>query len=544
MRSVKHVETESPRKAPTRENESQVVTLDRRSAPRVLFSGEDLVLCDLPEGTRVIYPPKPMAAAPNRKAAIRWAINHPEGCDPLHAKLRPGMKVTIAIDDISLPLPPMRTPDVRQTVLEIVLELLADCGVDDVHLIIANSLHRRMTEGEMKRMVGTKIFDAFYPDRYYNHDAEDPTGIVTMEKTSHGEVVAVNRRAAESDLLIYVNLNLVPMDGGHKSVGVGLCNYASLKAHHTPHAIRKSHSYMDPEKSELHHSVDRIGRVIDEHLDVFHIETVVNNRMFDGPVAFLGKNEDEYTEFDRLKMEAMRFTLKKLPRAAKRQLFMNVPAGYEMIGCFAGKTEPCHAKTLEMCFRQYAVPVHGQSDVVISGVPYISPYNVNSILNPLLVQVMGLGYLFNLFRGEPLVKKGGTIILTHPCPDEFDPEQHPSYIEFFHRLLPETRDAMVLHQKYEQEFAENPSYVHLYRKGHAYHGAHPFFMWYWGDNGRQWVGRVIVAGAENTHVPQLLGWEHAETVDDAIEMARGYHGRSASMTLFHSPPILLADVTA
>ena len=31
----------------------------------------------------------------------------------------------------------------------------------------------------------------------------------------------VNRRAAESDLLIYVNINFVPMDGGHKSVGTG-----------------------------------------------------------------------------------------------------------------------------------------------------------------------------------------------------------------------------------------------------------------------------------------------------------------------------------
>jgi len=41
-------------------------------------------------------------------------------------------------------------------------------------------------------------------------------------------VVAINRRAAESDLLIYVNINLVPMDGGHKSVGTGLANYASL----------------------------------------------------------------------------------------------------------------------------------------------------------------------------------------------------------------------------------------------------------------------------------------------------------------------------
>src|SRR5208282_2314705 len=132
----------------------------------------------------------------------------------------------------------------------------------------------------------------------------------------------------------------------------------------------------------LHRSTNRIGRVIDEHLEVFHIETVVNNRMFDGPVSFLAKNEDRYTELDRLKLEGMRYALKKLPRVAKRKLFQNIPAGYELIGCFAGKTEACHAKTLELCFRQYAVPVHGQSDVVIAGIPYITPYNVNSILNP------------------------------------------------------------------------------------------------------------------------------------------------------------------
>ncbi len=32
-----------------------------------------------------------------------------------------------------------------------------------------------MTEWEMKRMVGQTIFDEYYPDRYYNHDADGPT---------------------------------------------------------------------------------------------------------------------------------------------------------------------------------------------------------------------------------------------------------------------------------------------------------------------------------------------------------------------------------
>ncbi len=524
------------------DDEAHVTITEKGSPPRVLFYGEDLWVEDLPVGTRVISARPPLEGVPNVKAAIRYALNHPEGMDPLHALLEPGMKVTIAIDDISLPLPPMKTPDVRQQVLEIVLELLADSGVDDVHLVIANALHRRMTEAEMKRMVGKKIWDEFYPDRYYNHDAEDPEGITTLEKTAHGEVVAINRRAAESDLLIYVNINLVPMDGGHKSVGTGLANYASLREHHNPKTIRDSESYMEPAKSALHASTTRIGRVIDKSLKVFHIETCINNKMFGDEVDFLMKREEDFTEMDRLKLSATKLALSKMPRPLKRNMFFNIFAPYEVTGVFAGATEPTHQKTLELSWKQYSVPVQGQSDIVIFGMPYVSPYNVNSILNPLLVQVMALGYLFNLNRGVPLVKKGGVIIFTHPCYDQFDPDHHPSYIEFFNRLLPETKDAMVLSHKYEKEFAENPSYVHLYRKGNAYHGVHPFYMYYWGENGRQWVGKVIAAGAENNHVPAIMGWDRTDTLSEAIEEARGFMGRGASISFVKIPPIMQTDV--
>ena len=156
---------------PRHKEDDQVVYIDSNSAPRIVFSGEDLLLEDLPVGTRVIYPKPPIEGLANPGAAIRYAINHPLGQDPLYAQLAPGMKVTIAVDDISLPLPPMATPDIRQTVIEILLEQLDANGVDDVHIIIATSLHRRLTTAEMKRMVGSKIFNSFYPDRYYNHDA-------------------------------------------------------------------------------------------------------------------------------------------------------------------------------------------------------------------------------------------------------------------------------------------------------------------------------------------------------------------------------------
>ena len=55
---------------------------------------------------------------------------------------------------------------------------------------------------------------------------------------------------------------------------------------------------MHPEKSALAHSVERIGRVCEENMKVFHIETVLNNRTFAGPLDFLMKNEDDFTEKD------------------------------------------------------------------------------------------------------------------------------------------------------------------------------------------------------------------------------------------------------
>ncbi len=520
-----------------------IVTIDTDSAPRIMFSGENFAVEDLPVGTRCICPKAPLAGIDNRVAAIRYALNHPEGMDPLHSMLKPGMKVTIAVDDISMPLPMMRTPDIRQTVLEIVCEMLADHGVDDVEIIIALALHRRLHDHEIKRMVGPKVWRDYWPDRLYNHDACDPDGMVVLGRTRHGELVETNKRAADSDLCIYVNLNLVPMNGGQKSMGVGLCGYESLKAHHTPKAIVDSDSYMDPENSAIATSINRIGRVVEKEIKVFHIETVLNNRMFDGPMDFLMKKEDDYTEGDRLKFQGMKWALDRMPFAARREMFHRVPAAFELIGVYAGACDPCHAKTLEKSYEQYCVEVEGQADIMITGIPYLSPYNVNSkALNPLLVQVLALGYLYHMYRKKSLLKEGGVLIITHPCSDKWDPVHHPSYIEFFNRLLPETKDAYELEKKYQDEFAYNPTYVEMYRRGNAYHGAHPFYMYYWGQRGREKVGRVIVVGADNETVPAMLGWETAGSMAEAIAMGRSSMGQSAQISMLHQPPFLLTDV--
>ncbi len=103
-----------------------------------------------------------------------------------------------------------------------------------------------------------------------------------------------------------------------------------------------------------------------------------------------------------------------------------------------------HEVTTENVYRQHLVEVEGQTDILTMGIPYICPYNVNSIMNPILVMCMGLGYLFNLYRGKPLVREGGVVIMTHPTHPDFHPVHHPSYIDFYEQVLAETTDPHVM----------------------------------------------------------------------------------------------------
>src|ERR671918_260992 len=304
-----------------------VLDVDRSTPPILFHHGESLRLERLPAGrSRVLYPGEPLEALDDPEGAIREALDNPLGdTPPLRALPPPGMKLTICFDDISLPLPPMRRPDIRQGVIEAVLDLAAEAGVDDVHLIAALALHRRMTEAELRQAVGDRVYDAFAPhDLLYNHDAEDPDNMALLGTTPQGEEVQISRRAAESDLVIYVNINLVAMDGGHKSTATGLASYRSLRHHHNVAAMLDSRSFMDRHRSELHSSNWRMGKVIrDAGVKIFQIETTLNTNTFgtSGPLAVLQRREWEWTARDRAAFLAMKAGLDRLPLKARRRIF-------------------------------------------------------------------------------------------------------------------------------------------------------------------------------------------------------------------------------
>jgi hypothetical protein len=522
-----------------------VLEVDRSTPPTLFWHGEGFRLERLPTGSRVIYAPEPLEPLADPDGAIRHALLNPTGDSaPLPDLLHPGMRLTIAFDDISLPLPPMQAPDVRQRVIEAVLDLAADAGVDDVVLIAALALHRRMTEPELRHALGDRVYDAFAPSgRLTQHDAEDPANLVHLGLTDHGEDVEINRRAAESDLLVYVNINLVAMDGGHKSVATGLASYKSLRHHHNVRTMQHSRSFMDQHHSELHSSNSRMGRFIAASgVKVFQIESTLNTDTFPSSFSFLQKREWEWGIRDRAAFIGVSKVLDRTPAAVSRPIFHGIRAPHAMTSVQAGEVEAVHELTTGQVYRQQLVSVEGQTDVLTMGLPYICPYNVNSIMNPVLVACLGLGYFFNLYRGKPLVREGGVVIMSHPTPWEFHPVHHPSYIDFFEQVLAETTDPLEMEAKYEEAFATDPWYIHLYRTTYAYHGVHPFYMWYWCAHALQHLGGVIIVGGD-TRAVRRLGFKPASTMRDALEMAEDVVGRDPSITHMHNPPLFLSDVT-
>ncbi len=518
-----------------------VLDVDDRTPPLLVHAGESLRLERFPEGTRVIYPPESLPGVDDVETTIAEALENPTGSEPLRALLRPGMKLTIAFDDLSLPLPSMKPPDIRGRVIEQVLTLAAEAGVDDVELIVATALHRRMTAEEIKHVVGERVFRSFWPDKLYNFDAEDRENLTHVGLTDQGEDVEISKRAAESDLLVYVNVNLVAMDGGHKSAAIGLASYKSLKHHHNSHTMVHSRSFMDHKNSALHSSAWRMGRLLGQHLRVFQIETTLNNDAFPKEYGFLTKREWEWSLRDQAMFYGASRGLDAMPARLRRRTFHSMRSDYAVTGVTAGEVEAVHDRTLERVHRQQLVEVNGQSDVLVFGLPFLGPYNVNSVMNPILAMCLGLGYFFNMYRGKPLVRPGGTLILYHPVPHEFSQLHHPSYVDFFEEVLAESTDPATIEAKFEKAYATDPWYIHLYRTSHAYHGVHPFYMWYWGAHALDHLGDVIWVGADRRTTARM-GFRAASSLADALEMASGSVGRSPSITYLHSPPHAIADV--
>jgi len=446
----------------------------------------------LPERTRVIRQnTAPLTALPDPAQAVLDALNSPIDHEPLSKLVGPKSKVTVAFDDPIGFAPAQKQPDFRSVAIKVVLEELDKLGVDptNIRLVCAVGLHRKWTTQELGTILGEDLAYRFGPSRLYNHDAEDRENLIFLGETTRGQEVEVNRVITDSDQVIYVSNPWSHFNGGWKSAVVGLGSFRSIRHHHRPFPRASGKSTMDPKRSAFPRLLNEMGEVIEKEL------------------------------------------AKKGHRFLIVEGVMNNAFPQEVVQVVAGHPPQAHEKTLEVLQRQHVVDVKGQSDVVIYGMGNNrDPYSKMSTINPILVRNLGLSYSFGLFQNIPLVKEGGIIILVHPCLRQFDAVKHPSYVEMFEKLIPETKDPFVLWELYAEEYAHRPEFVHKYRYGFGFHGVHPLILWGQGAYGLRYVGKVFIAGAKDPEVARLLGFEAFATVEEAIAEAERLIGKDCSIS--------------
>jgi len=248
------------------------------------YSGNALVAAELPDSSTVYYPP-PIIPGLSREEIPRRlteAVESPLGMEPLSQLVRVGSKITIAFDDNCQPFPPMRRPDIREVMIERLLELLYSYGVRkrDITLRCAVALHRKMQVPELEHMLGPRVMAEFYPDQLANFDAEDPADIVDLGATPHGEPVQTSRAVVDADLVIYVDTIQIPLNGGHKSVAVGFGTYDSIAPHHNPAMTEDTPHVMQPDGSCMHDSITRISRQLQKHCRIMVIEAAMNGATY------------------------------------------------------------------------------------------------------------------------------------------------------------------------------------------------------------------------------------------------------------------------
>lgn len=504
-----------------------------------VFCGDDMVSVSLPDRTRSLGPLESAPGLRDYEGAVRRALREPLGSPPLADLVRPGSRVTIAFDDPCLPLPPM-SRDVRGRAIEVLVRELYRAGVDQerIRLVCAVGLHRKWTPGELRCLLGRRLWREFGAGRILNHDAEDPEGIVELGRSRGGHAVQVNRCVTDSDLVVYVNVNWTPMNGGWKSILVGLGTFESIRAHHNA-AVLEQGTLMDPARSRYHEMMEEMGEVVAGRANVFTIETVVNSRVWspglEGVLSVNGTGRAGRVP------AAMRWA-GRLPERMKQGLSGSLRSAYEPVAVHAGRIETVHPATLAALAREQNVTARGQTDALFLGLPNLSPYSVFSRINPILAANMALGYVYNLYQRKPVVRDGGVLVLMNPFLPGFHPQHHPSYEELYDRVFPQTRDPGEIEAGFMDDFAGRPEYIDRYRRQYAYHGVHPIFVWAWGCLALKRLARILVVGARDPATVERLGFTPVPSLDRALEVAGDHLGRGFSLTHLALPPIFVTEV--
>lgn len=445
------------------------------------------------ERTRIVPgPPASAAPLPDSEAAFRNALANPVQMPPLDKLVSKGAKVTIGIQDGRKSNYHPEDEDLRIIGIPILLDLLQQYGVkpQDIRIIVANALHRRWTRKEITHILGPRL-PYTLGGRLSCTDATNPDDYVHLGMTRRGMEVTVHRAVLDSDLFIYLSTPSGFFAGGWKSIMVGMSNWASIRYNHRPWPFASGHSVQDPRNSSFHKLMNEMGAVVDAELE----------RRGRPPI---------------MKVEGI--------------LTTDIPQKYAAIA--AGLITPVREMHIDLSISQLVTEVEGQTDVLLIGMPDGDGYSRLSVFNPIHCRNRALSGLFNAYHENPLVRQDGILIVANPFEPKFSLLNHPSYHALYHDVLPVMKDPVEVWDTHAEEYAHRPAFVHQYRNGFAYFGAHPCILYGQGLYALNHLSGIFAAGVSREHeeVARRVGFEPFPSIEAALGEAESRLGKDCTIS--------------
>ncbi|HVE83583.1 MAG TPA: lactate racemase domain-containing protein [Myxococcales bacterium] len=473
----------------------------------LMMSGFDLRVVDLPEEVRILMALRAQLPLDDARMAIVKAMMAPVAGPPLTDLVASDARVTVLIDDLSLPVPPP-SHDPRADMLDHVLAQLQQKGIRpaQIKILVANGLSRQWRPVELADALGERTLAA-HP--VICHDAEDSHQLARIGEID-GAPIDVNKALVEADLVVHLNVVSTPLMAGAYPVVKGVLGYKTVRGLVTPELFDEDAPFLPG--SALARAHQRVAELLFARVKVVQLSTVLSNDLWPPPVAAVLQGSTATSLTRPLQM------WNALPGAVRHRAARLLRASYRPLWFGFGPPGEVEPRARAAFRRQHEVAVEGEADVLLFGLPDVGPGSVRSAQNPVLAAELALGYVYHLFTQRPLLRQGGAIIIANPFTPEFH-RAHLPHEEFYERVLRLERDPRVIHEKYEPYFAGRPELVGGYERRYAFHGVHPLHAWYHCAPARRRASRILAVYGDPRSCARL-GFSPAASVEEALQRAR------------------------
>ncbi len=486
-----------------------VLQVDDRTPPLLNVASDYLGLERLPKGSSVLYPADGEPAR-DPVELIQVGLESLVEGGSIAAKLRSDMRLTIVFSDCSQPVVPMNY-DVRQAIIERICELAAQVGVDDVALVAATGVRRKMTDGECAAVLGDRLCQSFLPDgNLFSHDCEAP-GVEIGQ--IDGVPIVLNRRVAESDLVISVTV--VEQSPGECQLATSTVSADVVAALANP---------------EVGVTASDVARLIYENVPVVAASAVLGQPVLPASVSFVSQREWEWKIADRVNFWWARRIQRALPRTGSSRVFGDLQAEYSLGDMVVGDPELVAPQVNRIWHQIRAVPEMPTADVVVLGVWTSGIGSVDGVGSPLAAAHQAIAAADPV--GSGALRGDGVLVVRHPLRPSVSNRLHPAEADLFAEVLPNALSAAEIQANYEPRYRRDDWYLQLYADGHAAHPLHTLGQWYDIAEAKRHIHDVIWIGADRANA-EAMGDRVGTRMSDAFEIAATHTGRNPKITFVH-----------